>query len=80
MRHASNYDVCVSKNGKQCIWRAICEKSPFPISPETVVFGLLGSIPNPQHCKFFAGYASSGCFEVLRFNHYEYECVMLIRC
>ena len=43
-------------------------------------FGLLGSIPNPQHCKFFAGCASSGCFEVLRFNLYENEYVMSIRC
>lgn len=55
------------ETGKQGIWRTICEKTPVPISPETVAFGLLGSIPNPQHCKFFAGYASSGCFKVLRF-------------
>ena len=44
------------------------------------VFGLLGSFPIPQHCKFFVGYATSGCFEVLRFNPYENEYVMSIRC
>ena len=50
-------NLIVSKTGKQGIWRAICEKTPFLISSEAVFFGLLGSIPIPQHCKFFAGYA-----------------------
>ena len=29
-------DLVVSKTGKQGIWRAICEKTPFPISSEAV--------------------------------------------
>ena len=33
-----------------------------------------------QHCKFFAGYASSGRFEVLRFNPCINDNIMLIRC
>ena len=33
-----------------------------------------------QHCKFFAGYASSGCCGVLYFNPCENDCVMLIKC
>ena len=44
------------------------------------VFGLLGSFPIPQHCKFFAGYASSGRFDVLRFNACINDDIMLIEC
>ena len=80
MRHASNYDVCVSKMASSAYGAPYAKKIPFPISPETVFFGLLGSIPIPQYCKFFAGYASCGCLEVLRFNPHENECVMLILC
>ena len=50
-------DLIVSKTGKQCMWRAICEKTPFPIPSEAVFFNLLGKLPIPSHCKFFAGYA-----------------------
>lgn len=80
MRHASNYDVCVSKMASSAYGAPYAKKTPFPISSEAVFFNLLGSIPIPQHCKFFAGYASSGCFGALHFNPYINECVMLIRC
>ena len=49
MRHASNYDVCVSKNGKQCIWRAICEKNTVSDFFGSGVFQLVGKRPNPSN-------------------------------
>ena len=35
-------DLVVSKTGKQGIWRATCEKTPFPIPTEAVFLWLVG--------------------------------------
>ena len=68
------------KTGKQGIWRAICEKTPFPISSEAVFSTCWEASPIPPTLQFFAGYASSGRFEVLRFNPCINDDVMLIQC